>query len=588
MRDIIVIGSGAGGAVVAKELAGRGLDVLVLEAGAHHKDSERDFTHFEIDQNSAFNGVFRFGPSDRTRQSWARDLPQHSIISQVAGVGGTTLHYFGNSPRAMPGAFRGYSRDDRGAYDRAHTFPFSYQELIPYYEWVEETLPVQTAPMGTKEEIFLNAAESIGLRYQTRKDVVRDGFRPQENAILQPQGLAGRTDDPRLVQFPISRGCVFCGHCLQGCILPLRAPRNLKAKRSMDNSYIPMALTADRWARQGKAITLVPNAFAVRIHTDDAGQANGVTWRNTITGDLTTETAKVVVLSAGCIESPRLWLNSGLPNPNDWVGRGLTDHHFDLIIGILPRDSGLSSGPASATRADFPGHGSLEQVGIGPAGVAQFSGLTDSGIIGLYNNGAPVGSAGADVVGRRAGRAFKDFLRNIDRLMIVAALTDDDVEAQNRVSLSPAFPADEHGPIPRAEMNGRGRSARTKANRDFLVKKAIEIVRAAGGTSVTRVDLAPLLLHMQSSMRMGESADNSVLDESGEARWVKRLFVADGSSLANAIGGPNPTLTIDAVATRTAEKIFRRYFDGDPWVRFERPVSSIDLKVTLAVLARGL
>ena len=62
MRDIIVIGLGAGGAVVAKELAARGLDVLVLEAGAHHRDSERDFTHFEIDQNSAFNGVFRFGP----------------------------------------------------------------------------------------------------------------------------------------------------------------------------------------------------------------------------------------------------------------------------------------------------------------------------------------------------------------------------------------------------------------------------------------------------------------------------------------------------------------------------------------------
>lgn len=588
MRDIIVIGSGAGGAVVAKELAARGLDVLVLEAGAHHRDSERDFTHFEIDQNSAFNGVFRFGPSDRTRQSWARDQPQHSAIAQIAGVGGTTLHYLGNSPRAMPGAFRGYSRDDRAAYDRAHQFPFSYQELIPYYEWVEETLPVQTAAMGTKEEIFLNAAESIGLRHQTRKDVVRDGFRPQENAILQPQGLAGRTDDPRHVQFPISRGCVFCGHCLQGCNLPLRAPRNLKAKRSMDNSYIPMALTADRWTRQGKAITLVPNAFAVRIHTDAAGRANGVTWRNTITGDLTTETAKVVVLSAGCIESPRLWLNSGLPNPNDWVGRGLTDHHFDLVIGILPHDSGLSRGPGSAARADFPGHGSLEQVGIGPAGAAQFGGLTDSGIIGLYDNGAPVGPAGADVVGRRAGRALKDVLRDIDRVMIVLALTDDDVEAQNRVSLSPAFPADEHGPIPRVEMNGRGRSARTKANRDFLVEKAVEIVRAAGGASVTRVNFAPLLLHMQSSMRMGESADNSVLDESGEARWVKRLFVADGSALANAIGGPNPTLTIDAVATRTAEKIFRRYFDGDPWVRFERPVSSIDHKVTLAVLARGL
>ena len=86
MRDVIVVGAGGGGAVVAKELAGRGLDVLVLEAGPHHKDSEHDFTHFEIDQNSSLNGVFRFGPADRTRQPWARDLPQHSAIAQVPPV----------------------------------------------------------------------------------------------------------------------------------------------------------------------------------------------------------------------------------------------------------------------------------------------------------------------------------------------------------------------------------------------------------------------------------------------------------------------------------------------------------------------
>jgi choline dehydrogenase-like flavoprotein len=169
MRDVIVIGSGAGGAVVAKELAARGLDVMVLEAGPHHTDSERDFTHFEIDQNSAFNGVFRFGPADRTRQAWARELPQHSAIGQIAGVGGTTLHYLGNSPRAMPGAFEGFRGPNPDAYDREHLFPFTYEELIPYYEWVEETLPVQTAAMGVKEEIFLNAAESIGLRHQTSR-----------------------------------------------------------------------------------------------------------------------------------------------------------------------------------------------------------------------------------------------------------------------------------------------------------------------------------------------------------------------------------------------------------------------------------
>jgi choline dehydrogenase-like flavoprotein len=583
MRDVIIVGAGSGGAAVAKELAQRGLDVLMLEAGPQHKNTERDFTHFELDQNSVLNGVLRFGPADRTRPAWLRELPQQSAISQVAGVGGTSLHYFANYPRAFPGAFMGFNGANPNAYDRAHQFPFTYQELIPYYNWVEKTMPVQTAAMGVKEEIFLSAAERMGLRHNTRKDVVFDSFRPQENAILQPRGFAGRTADPRLVQFPLSRGCTFCGHCLQGCYTPLRAPRNLKAKRSADNSYIPMALTANRWSRNGKPVTIVPNAFATKIHLDNQGQASGVTWRDTFTGALTTETAKVVVLAAGAIESPRLWLNSGLPNPNDWVGRGMTDHHFDLVIGRLPRDSGASRGVSSGARVDFPGRGSMEQVGVGPGGLAQFSYLSDSGVIGLYDNGAPVGTAGADAVGRYAGKAFKNYFSEIDRMFIVVVLTDDDVEPQNRVTLSTNFPPDEHGQIPTVTVNGRGRSARTRANREFLTQKAVQLVRAAGGQQVTRVNFAPLLLHMHSTLRMGQSAADSVLDESAEARWVKRLFVADGSAMANGLGSPNPTLTIQAVATRTAEKIFSRYFGGAPWVGRESPESSISAKVTLAV-----
>jgi len=79
-----------------------------------------------------------------------------------------------------------------------------------------------------------------------------------------------------------------------------------------------------------------------------------------------------------------------------------------------------------------------------------------------------------------------------------------------------------------------------------------------------------------------------VLDEHAEARWVKRLFIADNSALANGLGGPNPTLTTQALATRTAEQIVVRYFGGDPWVGRESPVSSIDPVVTRAVFERGL
>jgi choline dehydrogenase-like flavoprotein len=89
-------------------------------------------------------------------------------------------------------------------------------------------------------------------------------------------------------------------------------------------------------------------------------------------------------------------------------------------------------------------------------------------------------------------------------------------------------------------------------------------------------------------MRMGTSPDDSVLDDTAEARFVKRLFIADNSALANALGGPNPTLTSQALATRTAEKIFQRYFGGDPWVGREAPVVSTADAVTQAVIARGL
>lgn len=129
MRDVIVIGAGGGGPVVAKELAGRGLDVLLLEAGANFDHPDSQWTHLENDANNPLTGYFRFGPSDRSKPAWYRETPQNSFLWQLSGVGGTTLHYYGNCPRAAPGVFAGYGGADRSAYDTAHLFPFSYEEL---------------------------------------------------------------------------------------------------------------------------------------------------------------------------------------------------------------------------------------------------------------------------------------------------------------------------------------------------------------------------------------------------------------------------------------------------------------------------
>lgn len=594
-RDVIVIGAGGGGAVVAKELAGRGLDVLVLEAGRYDgdpregRDPAEDWRHLEDDANNILTGYFRWGPADRTRPAWLRDTPQNSIVWQLAGVGGTTQHYYGNSPRAVPGAFVGYDGPDRAAYDTDHLFPFSYRDLVPYYEWVEATLPVQTAAMGTKEELFFGGAEGIGLPVNATKDITRDSFRPQENAILQPGGTAGRTTDRDRLRFPQASGCTFCGYCFQGCYEPLGAPRNLKAKRSTDTSYVPMALTADAWSPGGRPVELLTDAFVTRIHTAEEGGetvAKAVTWRAGATGEETTEEAQVVVAAGGCTENPRLWLNSGLPDPNGWVGRGYTDHFFDWVIGVFPHETGTWKGVGSSARVDYPGRGGLENVGLPPALQAFSNGFSDMGMAGAYTNGWEDRS-GADTTGRLVGRAFADYMADFRRVLNVLVITDDDVEPDNRVTLSDTSPSDEHGPVPRVSFPFRQRSERTMRNREFLTRKAVELLRAAGATSVHHIGWPPLILHVQSTMRMGLSEEDSVADAGGEARFVKRLFIGDNSVLANALGGPNPTLTSQAVATRTAEHVFQRYFGGDPWVGSASPVVSTDPRVTRGSASGG-
>jgi choline dehydrogenase-like flavoprotein len=156
------------------------------------------------------------------------------------------------------------------------------------------------------------------------------------------------------------------------------------------------------------------------------------------------------------------------------------------------------------------------------------------------------------------------------------------------VQLAWVLPPDLNGRVPRIVMRHRRRTARTFRNREFLAARAVELMRAAGARRVHRADWPPLMLHIHSTMRMGSDPRNSVLDEWSESRFVRQLFIADNSGLPNALGGPNPTLTTQALATRAAERVLTRYFGGDPWVGRQSPVSSIDDRVTAAVIARGL
>lgn len=586
MPDVVIIGCGGGGGVVAKELGELGIDVLVLEAGPWHghpaaarrgaarrggltpeEDAawgstlDAQWNMMELNAGSPTDGYLRWGPSDRNRAPWQRHQPDNMFVWQLAGVGGTTQHYLGNCPRAYPRVFTG--ADDDGFPAETNPFPFSYEELRPYYEKVEETLPVSPAPATRRENVYFWGAKQAGHSYigsqsgnPDHRTVLSPGYREQQNSILPAMNDLNEVGPSADFHYPAVTGCTLCNGCFEACPHPHHAPLTQKAKRSTLVSYVPMALATGK-------VEIRPNSFVLRILTepglDGKLHARGVVVRDSWTGEIRVIDAKIVVMAAGTIETPRLWMNSGLPDPTGEVGTGMTIHFYDWITGVFPFEVEQHIGQNSAARFDYPGQGGLEVVGALPA-VDMLSTYLIS-MSGFAAHNPPEPGAPWDTRGRVVGEEFKRLAGNYTRLLSLLVVTDDEVvntrgpdgQPSNGVGLAMDWPPDEHGMVPKITYSAPSR--RSVERRDRLSRVAADILRAAGATEVHRTDMPPIVLHVHSTMRLG-----AVTDDAAETKGVAGVFIADNSVLPNGLGGPNPTLTTQALATRTAEKIAERYF----------------------------
>lgn len=528
--DVIIVGAGGGGPVVAKELAERGVKVLMLEAGPW-LDPDKDFSRLEDDMGSIVDGALRWGPSDRSKGPWVRRRDGAGLILQAAGVGGTTLHYNGICPRVYPSAI-------------SSAWPLSYADLVPWFERVEEFLPVALVDdLATKDALFASGCEAIGLKRSETKDVAESMWRPCHNAILPIARMKPGTP----LRYPDVDGCTMCGHCLQGCPHPVGAPLERKAKRATNVSYVPAAMATGN-------CEIVPDAFATAILSENGSgraRARGVRWRDTNTGEEREAEATVVVLAGGSIESPRLWLNSGLPNTRDVVGRYLSMHLQDFVTGFFDREVNPNVGQVTMARADFPGYGTIWSQGFGPQSFA----IVMGGGTGFWDEPS---SGPWDFEGRGWGTEAVERMGEYHRSLTIAISTDDEEIPSNRVMLADDWPADEHGAVPKVVYHPTSAS---RERQDWLAAKATEVLRGAGAREVHRTKIHPAFFtHIMGTMRMGNDPSTSVVDAGGEAHEVAGLFVGDSSILPNGLGGPNPTLTAQAIAARTAAQIASRYF----------------------------
>ncbi|MFC5277214.1 GMC oxidoreductase [Halorubrum rubrum] len=563
--DAVVVGAGGDGPVTAWKLAEAGLSVLVLEAGPFHGNEQWPAPHEEpggeasssvedlsgdlLDEQFTtreFEMVTNlvFGPADHERGFWFRKFPGDGAILQCAGVGGTTLHYTGCHPRAYPASI-----DEQGHW------PIEYADLVPYYREVEEMCEVAPAPVTAKEELFFRGAEAAGWDLIEDLNVTEPGYRPQPNAIKRPdEKLHVDGDYDGEFTYPDIEGDTLALGNIAGNPHPLGAPFEEKAKRASNVSFVPAAL------RTGNT-TIRPNAFVTDVITEqglgDVPTATGVEFRDTWSGTTERVDAEVVVLAAGAIETPRLWLNADLPD-NGWVGRGLTIHFGDNVMGLWDGDDldetigkdtvDQHHGQDIAARLDYPGVGMLQTVGTAPGiGAILGFGASASGFS-FLNDPA---DAPWDTMGRLAGGDLKRLLSDYRRMLQILVVSDDRPHQRNGVSVAPGI-ADEHGPIPIVNYEP---SEGDRRRRDELAAVAAEVLREAGASHVHRSDSPPTALHVHSTMRMGK-----VVDEACEAYDVDRLFVADHSALANGVGGANPTNTGQALAARTGEEILERHF----------------------------
>jgi len=287
--DVVVVGSGAGGGVVAGELARRGRNVLLLELGPHL--TAADFTRWEAKATHDLWWPIRFALIDGGAGG---------AVALVAGrcVGGSTTINTKVALRAHAHdlekwhAASGLAGEGGG--------PFGEKDLAAHYDRVESTLGVRERTDWPKSVY-----------------TVEPGFRAL-GTELEP--VRSYTDE----------NCMRCGSCLQGC------PTN--AGKSTLNTYIHSALA-------NGGLELRPNSQVERVVVEDRGsgaEATGVEYRDA-GGELRRVDADVVVVSAGTLNSPQLLLRSGLPDSPSTalIGRNLGFHPARLVYGLFdePQDA---------------------------------------------------------------------------------------------------------------------------------------------------------------------------------------------------------------------------------------------------------
>jgi choline dehydrogenase-like flavoprotein len=529
--DFVIIGSGAAGGILAKELSGNGFRVVVLEQGPYL--TEKDFVHDEIkvlNQNLLTNhpelqpSTFRKTPQDKAK-------PQRALVYGRL-VGGTSVHFTANFWRFHEIDFIERSKVGPVPGATLSDWPITYADLEPYYTKVEweigvsgqagaspfdpprsKPYPMPPLPVKSSGVIFERAARKLGWH----------PF-PAPMAILS-QPRPGRS------------ACINCGFCLGfGC--------EVGAKSSS-------LATAIRMAEKTGRCEIRPNSYVHRIELDATGRASGAVYFDA-QRNVQRQKAKAVVVCANGAETPRLLLLSankqspdGLANSSGLVGKNLMLNSGAVATGVFEHPLNDYKGFAvSRILHDFY---ELDADKLGFHGGGGLDARFDLTPIGFGLGSLPPGTP-------RWGKGFKDVLSsNFTRtLEIFSHGTSLPVE-NNSFSLDPDL-KDAWG-LPALRLTYKDHPDDLKLT-NWLNTRASELLDAAGAQKQWSFPAQEqqFAVHLLGTCRMGNDPKASVINSDHRTHDVKNLFLCDGSSLVTS-GRGQPTMTIEALAFRAADRI---------------------------------
>lgn len=524
--DVLIVGAGVAGALIAWRLARAGMRVTMIEAGPE-VDRGAAVDRFRQAAVRVPEAPYRMRPHAEypatIDDTYIRqDGPDPFRSTYLRQVGGTTWHWLGTALRLLP-----HDLELRHRYGVGVDWPLTYSDLAPWYDAAESELGVSGHgdPLGSPRQgpyPLPGLPPTLGDRLMDEAAVPL-GYRVR----VSPQARNSLLFDGR-------PACCASASCIPICPVQAKYDATVHVRKA---------------AAAGARI--LSNSVAVRVDVADDGTIRDVMIRRPDRSE-TSLSARYVVIAAHAIEGPKLLLMSrserfpnGVANGSGAVGRYLMDHPVQLTRALAPEPVWPRRGPQEVSAihgmrdGDHRRHHGAFLMNVGNQGW-EWAGPNLAGLTRRYVEAGLSGGELLDAVRSHSSRE-----------MTLVALTEQLPDADNRIV--PDFERLDAIGVPKPRVFFR---------LDDYTRAALAAARGIherlfqrlGATAIGHTPHAEGAGHIMGTTRIGNDRKTSVANRDGRSHDHSNLWFA-GSSLFPTCGTVNPTLTIAALALRTADAI---------------------------------